>query len=468
MIAGLRGSSGKTLVSLAVIALLRKRGWKVRAFKKGPDFVDSAWLTLASQSPCYTLDAYLASNDKVKNSFLRQIRDADIAVIEGNRGLFDGMDIDGSYSSAQLAKLLGVPVIIVLDATKVTRTASAMILGCKSMDPELPIAGVILNQVGGKRHEEILRESIEKTTGVQLVGALPKIDIKLPERHLGLVMPQEHGFALDVVEKLADIADGKINLDMLVGMAGQVVTSEDADVPSTTKRKIKIGVIRDISFQFYYPENLDKLRKEGAELIEINALKEDKLPEVSALYIGGGFPETMAQLLASNESFRKSVLQAVERGVPVWAECGGAMFLGRYVEFNGRQYPMVGIFPLEFGFSEKPQGHGYTELKVDKPNPFFNIGKTIRAHEFHYSFVKKAEGIETVFEVKRGYGIDGARDGMIYKNTVALYSHIYDLEGEIGWAKSFVDSALMFEKTKTPNIGLKQEDIVREGALRAL
>lgn len=468
MIAGLRGSSGKTLVSLAVIALLHKRGLSVRAFKKGPDFIDSAWLTLAAKSPCYTLDAYLADAERVKNSFLRQISNADIAVIEGNRGLFDGMDAEGSYSSAQLAKLLDIPVVIVVDVTKVTRTASAMILGCKAMDAELPIAGVILNQVAGKRHERILRESIEKMTGVRVMGVVPKIEIELPERHLGLVMPQEHGSPLNVMEKLAAIVGEKIDLDGLLEISGQVKASAEVDAHPSTNKKAKIGIIRDNSFQFYYPENLDELRKEGADLIEINALRERELPEVSALYIGGGFPETMAQALASNESFRKSVFRAVEGGLPVWAECGGAMFLGRYVEFDGRQYPMTGVFSVEFGFSKKPRWHGYTELKVDKPNPFFNIGKTIRAHEFHYSFVKSTTGLETIFEVKRGYGIDGGRDGMIYKNTVALYSHLYDLDGKIGWAKSLVDSAVVFEKVKTQNLMLKKGQTVEESTLRTL
>jgi cobyrinic acid a,c-diamide synthase len=232
---------------------------------------------------------------------------------------------------------------------------------------------------------------------------------------------------------------------------------------------VRIGVLRDTSFQFYYPENLDELRRQGAELVEINALKEKKLPEVSALYIGGGFPETMAEALASNVSFRQSVFSAVESGMPVWAECGGAMFLGRSVEFEGKRYPMVGVFPVEFGFSRKPQWHGYTELEVDKPNPFFNIGTTIRAHEFHYSFVEESSGIDTIFRVKRGYGIDGARDGMIYKNTIALYSHLYDLYSCTGWAKAFVDSACVFEKAKasTSNFEVGRKT-VRESIIRAV
>lgn len=467
MIAGLRGSSGKTFVSLAIVALLRKRGFKVAVFKKGPDFVDSAWLTLASQVPCYTLDTYLADEKAVKNSFLAQMKNADIGIIEANRGLFDGMDAEGSYSSAQLAKLLGVPVVIVLDATKVTRTACAMILGCRVMDPALSIAGVVLNQVAGKRHEAVLRESITKITGVRVLGSIPKTEIKLPERHLGLVMPGEHDSPVDVIEKLVEIAGQRIDLDGIVEVAGQVIAGDKEK--EVSKKKVRIGILRDTSFQFYYPENLDELKRQGAELIEINALKEEKLPEVSALYIGGGFPETMADALASNAPFKQSVFSAVEGGMPVWAECGGAMFLGKSVEFEGKRYPMVGVFPVEFGFSRKPQWHGYTELEVDKPNPFFDIGKTIRAHEFHYSFIKESSGIETIFQVKRGYGIDGARDGMIYKNTIALYSHLYDLYGRNGWAKAFVDSACAFERIKTSISNFEVGKItIRESISRAV
>jgi len=451
LIAGLRGGSGKTLVSLGLVAAWRNQGRNVAPFKKGPDYIDAAWLSEAAGSPCRNLDLFLMSPQTVLRSFAGAARGAEVAVIEGNRGLYDGMDAEGSYSTAELAKLLQVPLVLCVDCTKATRTIAAIVLGCQQLDPEVPIRAVILNRTAGPRHEGVLREAVEKICGVPVLGAIRRIPTQsLPERHLGLVPPQEHDQRSDALEQLAAAAVEYLDLDGLWEVAQQAPDLElpaAPPLPDATGRHpaVRIGVFRDEAFQFYYPENLEALAREGAEVVEISPLRDPELPEVDALYIGGGFPETLARGLADNETFRASLRHRIEAGLPVYAEGGGAVYLGRELHFQDQTYPMTAVLPVSFSFQPKPQGHGYTMLETVKENPFVAVGDSIRGHEFHYTYMESAapEDLEFAFRVHRGHGFDGESDGLCYRNVLACYTHVHAL-GTESWASSLVGAAIRY------------------------
>lgn len=460
VIAGVRGGSGKTTLSLGVIAALRsQKGLKVIPFKKGPDFIDAGWMSIAAKNPCYNLDPFLISKEKVLDSFISHFR-GDIAIIEGNRGLYDGMDTEGSYSTAELAKLLKSPVILIVDCTKMTRTSAAVVLGCMNLDKDVNIKGVVLNQVAGSRHESVVRASIEKYCSLPVLGAIPRLHSgEFPERHMGLTPYHEHHDTENAISFVEEIARKYLDLDKILNIAMQ---AEPLNPPLPPFIKggnggitVRIGVIRDSAFQFYYPENIEELEKNGAEIVEINALSDSSLPDIDALYIGGGFPETNALRLAENMSFRDSVRSAAGNGLPIYAECGGLMFLGDSIIADDKKYPMVGIFPIIFEMKSKPQAHGYTIVEVERENPFYPVGTVLHGHEFHYSavatpppspLIKGGQGeVYTAFRMKRGHGIKDKTDGICYKNVFATYTHIHALGAE-EWVRGLINKAKEFRK----------------------
>lgn len=455
---GLRGNSGKTFLTVGVAAYLRRKGKMISPFKKGPDYIDAAWLSLAAGRPCYNLDAFLMERKDILSSFSAHASQAEGALVEGNRGLFDGADTEGSYSTAELAKMLEIPVILIVDCTMATRTVAAMVLGCQHFDPEVTIKGVILNRIGGSRHESVVRTAIEESCGVPVLGAVPRIKGRIfPERHMGLVPPQEHPEARKAVDEAAGIATRYIDIERLweiavesppLGLFDSTEGMEEKNLYLSPPKKPRIGFIKDSAFWFYYPDNIEALKKLGAEMVECNALLQDKLPPLDALYIGGGFPETHAEKLAANAGFRRSLYRAVENGLPVYAECGGLMYLGGKLTIEDKTFPMAGVFPLTFALRRKPQGHGYTILEVDRPNPYFEVGEVLYGHEFHYSQILDLEEgkFAPAFKVRRGYGLDGKRDGLCYKNVLGTYSHLHAL-GTKGWAKGLFDRAVFYSRT---------------------
>lgn len=455
VIAGLSGGSGKSVASVALVAAFANRGSIVCPFKKGPDYIDAGWLQLAAGNPCYNLDPYLMEEEALKKSFYDHARRAEKIVIEGNRGLFDGVNVEGAYSTAELAVTLSMPVILVVDCTKTTRTVAALVLGCKVFDERVDIKGVILNRLAGARHEKIVRETIAQYTGIPVVGAIPrtKRDV-FPQRHLGVTPFQEHDSAETAIHALQSIADRYLDLSAIESLMQPIVIPEkygsgESLQPFGDKAKVRIGIIRDAAFQFYYPENLHALQREGAELVEINALSEKALPTLDALYIGGGFPETSARELATNSSFRESIKENAEKGLPIYAECGGLIYLGESLVLEGKTYPLCGIFPVRFGLERKPQAHGYTILKAEADNPFYQAGTEIKGHEFRYSKVLHWPGRteDLAFRVERGVGFTGGKDGLVYKNVLALYTHVHAI-GTPVWAKMLVEKARAF-KAKT-------------------
>jgi len=442
IIAALKGGSGKTILSLGLTSAWRGMGHRVAAFKKGPDFIDSGWLSFAAGRPCYNLDPFLMNPGQIVTSLLQNSADADVSVIEGNRGLFDGLDLDGCCSTGELGKIIKSPVILIVDVTMATRTVAALVMGCQKFDPELRISGVILNRVAGLRQESLARNAVEQYCGVPVVGAVPKLNQHIfPERHMGLVPHLETDYAEKALFWARDVAEKHLDLKTLWSLAHE---APPLDYPSQETKEEgalvvaeppRIGVIRDKSFWFYYPENLDQIKKLGATLIEIDSLENRELPPIDALYVGGGFPETQAQALADNVRFRTALKQRIEEGLPVYAECGGLMVLGKELVVDGKTFPMVGVLPLSLILEKKPQGHGYTILEVTDKNPYYPVGEVLKGHEFHYSkaVLHSSDDTRTVFKVLRGEGLDGKKDGLCRKNVLATYTHVH-AGGNPEWA----------------------------------
>ncbi len=447
VLSGLSGGSGKTVATLGLTEIWRRKGLVVAPFKKGPDYIDVAWHALSAGRPSHNLDTFLMAPDDILWSLENYSRSADVALVEGNRGLYDGVDAAGTHSTAELAKLINAPVVLVVNCTKATRTIAALVLGCRVMDAGVRIGGVILNQVANIRQESIIRAAIEKEVGVPVMGSIPRIKgFSLSERHLGLLPPQEHPLARKALEDLFEQVLSNIDADAVLELAESssplpAPTVDELPVARAARDTLRIGVFRDSAFTFYYPENLEALEQAGARLVEISGLLDGELPPLDALYIGGGFPETHARELADNGSLRASVLREAQDGLPIYAECGGLIYLADAVEFGGKKYPMAGVFPVIFSVGEKPQGHGYMVVEVDRPNPFFPKGTVLRGHEFHYAGVSEYDhDVETVFKVRRGSGFDCGRDGLVCKNVLASFCHVHAL-GEKQWAKALVEMA---------------------------
>jgi cobyrinic acid a,c-diamide synthase len=444
-VAGLAGDTGKTLVSTGLVRTLRRRGLRVATFKKGPDYIDSAWLAAAAGTAARNLDTYLMPDSAIHAALARAARASDLAVIEGNRGLFDGMDSEGSHSTAQLAKLVGAPVVLVVDATKVTRTAAAQVLGCEVMDPKLNLAAVILNRVASNRHEAVIREAIAQTTDVPVLGAIPRTEnLDLPSRHLGLVTVAEHPRSEEMLERAAGLVERFVDVGELLKVAREAPRLElvpESPRTAPPAPRVRIGVARDVAFSFYYPENLEELEQAGAELVYFSPTADETLPHVDAIYIGGGFPEVYAARLAENRPFRHELKRRIAEGLPAWAECGGLMYLAQQLVTEGVSRPMVGALPIHVEQTPRPQGHGYVAARVDSPNPFLADGSVIRGHEFHYSRVTEgAEALRTVLAIDRGVGLGGGRDGVQAGSAVATYTHLH-AAGVPEWAPAMVRAA---------------------------
>lgn len=451
IISALKGGAGKTTVSLSLAAAFLRRGSLTIPFKKGPDYIDAGWLCRAVGAPCRNLDPYLMDWPGVRRLFLENTTENTLALIEGNRGIYDGLDVAGSTSTAELAKRLDSPVILVLDCTKSTRTVAATVLGCLKFDEDVNIAGVILNQTAGPRHRKIISDCLAEID-VPVLGILPRFKRDLPERHMGLVPHQEHPEVDAAVAWLADLAEEHIDLAAIMELARNapaLVREPEAcllNVPVDTQ--VRIGVIEDAAFQFYYPENFEALRQAGAELVFLSALSDTRLPPLDGLYIGGGFPETQARGLADNQTFRDSIRRSAQAGLPIYAECGGLMYLSQTLTMAGQTFPMTGVLPLTIDVQARPQGHGYTEVVVDKPNPFYPPGTVLKGHEFHYSRVVDLGGMDQnlAFAMRRGQGIVNNRDGVVKGNTLATYTHIHAL-GTPAWAAGLVAGARAFKNS---------------------
>ena len=381
---------------------------------------------------------------EIAELFNTRSADADISIIEGNKGLYDGLDLDGSNSNAALAKLLHTPVVLVLDARGMTRGVAPLILGYQAFDEDINIKGVILNNLGGYRHEDKLRKVIEHYTDVEVIGAVhhnPQLDIE--ERHLGLIPSHEDASWQHKIDTLRQTIEDQVDMDALLKIADEPTADHHEPVTGATvkhKATVDIGIIENAAFGFYYPDDLEAFEQAGADLIPVDNLSDATLPRLDGLFIGGGFPETHMRALENNSSFRKQLSQAIEQGLPVYAECGGLMYLARSISWHDETHEMVGAIPADVIMEPKPQGRGYVQLRETGAGIWPGKGtQTIAAHEFHYSrFINLPKDARFAYQVLRGTGIDGRHDGFIHKNMLACYTHQRNTRNN-NWVERFVD-----------------------------
>lgn len=451
MISAPSGRSGKTIITTGICALFKKRGLVVQPFKKGPDYIDPSWLTAASNRPCRNLDLFMMKKDTILKSFYKFTADVDIAVIEANMGFYDGINKNGTDSPAGLARLLDCPTVLVINPSRMTRSVAALIKGYTEFEPNNHIKGVILNNVSGIRHEKKLLDSIKRHCGIPVLGSVPKSSaLNIKERHLGLIHFKENGHGEEIISQLADFLEHYIDLDGILSLARDVTdikyhkATKKIKTQAKTKKVVKIGVFYSKAFSFYYPENLEALESKGADLVFIDPIKDALSKDIDGLYIGGGFPELYCHELAQNTLIMRQLVEAIENYMPVYCECAGLMYLSQGIKIDNGFYKMVGMIPKKVEKKTRPHGHGYMEVEVIEENPFLKKGKKIKGHEFHYSTLMDHQGLNYALKVKRGYGIDGNFDGIIYKNMFSSYMHIHALS-VIDWAKNFVNIAMAYK-----------------------
>jgi cobyrinic acid a,c-diamide synthase len=446
LISAAHKSSGKTTVSIGLCAALTEQGKRVQPFKKGPDYIDPMWLGMASGRPCYNLDFYLCSNEEIKQDFAHRASDCDTAIVEANMGLFDGMSLDCSDSNAALAKLLGLPVILVVDTRGMFRGIAPLLKGYADFDKNLNIAGVILNQVGGSRHEAKLRASVEHYTDIPVLGAIHRNpDLSIEERHLGLIPSNEIENSRRLITACRDAVTNSVDVHRIHALDSEPLAIEPATQSSTPKTtdKLRIGIAMDAAFGFYYPGDLEIMKSLSVEIVPINMLQDTRLPEIDGLFIGGGFPETHMKELEANSTMRESVRTAIENGLPTYAECGGMMYLSRSIHWGDQSANMVGIIPGVTRMHERPKGRGYTRLQETSSHPWTRLDEnqgefTFPAHEFHHSSLDIEQNNPTyAYKVLRGTGINGENDGYIHKNLLANYVHLRNVVGN-QWVSRFI------------------------------
>ncbi|MDP3699373.1 MAG: cobyrinate a,c-diamide synthase [Hylemonella sp.] len=450
-------SSGKTTVTLGLCAALSAQGQRVQPFKKGPDYIDPMWLAQASRRPCYNLDPYLMSSAQIRALFGQHARHADISIVEGNKGLYDGLALDGSNSNAALAHLLELPVLLVIDARGMTRGIAPLILGYQAFDKNLRIGGVILNRVGGSRHEGKLRAVIEHYTDVPVLGAIAEDEeLAVAERHLGLMPSSEHADAQQQVQRIGARIAAQVDLAAVRALAASAPRFTPEPVNTSVRpelveglrqaqpeRKdiVRIAIARDQAFGFYYPDDLQALEAAGADLLPFDTLRDAALPPaIDGLFIGGGFPELFLPQLQGNAALRAQIADVIEAGLPVYAECGGLMYLARSITYQGQTGRMVGAIPGDVVMHKKPVGRGYVNLAASAAMPWPGLqGREVRGHEFHYSSIEGLPtGLPHAWRVTRGHGIDGQVDGLVHRKVLAGYAHLRSLDAD-GWAPAFVD-----------------------------
>ena len=444
LISAAHKSSGKTTVSLGLCAALAARNLVVQPFKKGPDYIDPMWLGQAAGLPCHNLDFYSMSHEEILTAVGHYSSTADICLIEGNKGLYDGLDLDGSNSNAALATLTHTPVILVLDARGMTRGIAPLILGYQAFDPDVRIAGIILNQLGGSRHEAKLRAVIEHYTDVPVIGGVHRNRaLEIDERHLGLIPSNEASAAGKKIIEIRELIKDQVDLDRLLAVADNDSLDFTPPPPATeiTAAPVRIGIAQDASFGFYYPDDLAALEQAGAKLVTFNTLTDTTLPAIDGLFIGGGFPECHMEMLESNTALRADIRKAIQDGLPAYAECGGLMYLSRSLSWNGKCSDMVGVIPADSVMHARPQGRGYVRLRetTSAPWPSDDPAGEFAAHEFHYSNLENvSEPLTFAYEVLRGTGVDGQHDGIVINRLLACYSHMRDTR-QHHWAQRFVE-----------------------------
>jgi cobyrinic acid a,c-diamide synthase len=384
-------------------------------------------------------------------------RTADIAVIEGAMGLYDGFDSGEQGSTAQIAGLLRSPIIMVVNTARMTQSVAALLTGYQHFQPGINIAGVILNNVAGSRHEQKLTAAVQQHCGIPVLGSVPRDDsLFITERHLGLVPYRETG-KNSIISQIRQRLKDRLDLDGILNIARGAGAPDAKPIPVPEKKApvVKIGVIFDKVFTFYYPENLEALVRAGAEIMYIDSIHDHELPDIDGLYIGGGFPEMHLPELEANHRLHHDIAQAIDNYLPVYAECAGLMYLCRGIKWRDRRSEMVGVIPAEVELHPRPQAHGYVSVEVAGKNPLFPFGLKFWGHEFHHSALVKTGEIKFAYRLRRGRGIENGMDGIVYKNVLAGYTHLHAL-GVPSWAETFIDQAGQ-HRHSLPTLSLKKQ-----------
>ena len=430
VIAGTHSGVGKTTVTLAILAALKDRGRRVQPFKAGPDFIDPGHHSAATGRPSRNLDGWMLGEDVNRDIFTRAAADADISIIEGMMGLFDGSSpVNEIGSTAELAKQLDAPVLLVIDGSAMARSAAAMVSGYAKFDPGLRVNGVLFNRVSSEGHYKLLKEAVEQETDVVAVGYLrPDPAVTISDRHLGLVTAMEQGTG-ELYSRLAKAAEETVDLDRVETLA-RSCRDMPAAIPQSVMRShdrtVRIGVAQDLAFCFYYPDNLELLEAEGAELMKFSPMNDQVLPDVDMLYLGGGYPELHGERLAGNVTMRTAIRQFAERGGTIYAECGGMMYLTQAIrDFAGRSHEMVGLFPAEAVMQQQGLTMGYRTMEVSHDCILGATGASVRGHEFHYSTLVQNGRLDYACALHDARGESKGPDGLIVGNTLALYTHVH-------------------------------------------
>lgn len=464
IIAGTHSGTGKTTIAVGLMALLQKRGMAVQPFKVGPDYIDPSYHRLVCGKQSYNLDTWMMGIAGVKRAFEKAMQGADIGIIEGVMGLFDGKDgKTDEGSTAHIAKILKLPVILVVDARSMARSAGALVYGYERFDPQIKIAGIIFNRVGSVRHCKMLKDAVGAKCKARVLGYIPRDEeITLAERHLGLLTAEE---AVDseqwsvIRKRLVKLSKRFINIDEILKLSSQY-RIQKLTLPLTTYRSpltTRIAVALDNAFCFYYQENLDMLEEFGAELVFFSPLKDKKLPEnIDGIYLGGGYPELYAKKLEENKTIRKEIKVFADSGLPIYAECGGLMYLGKGLkDFKGKKYEMIGVFPWVSRMFEKRKSLGYREIKAKDGCPFLKKGQKVRGHEFHYSEIDEPPSAVTrVYSITYNSsappfnkGGKAGFEGYLYKNTLASYVHLH-FAGNPSFAAGFMEKCKEMHNVK--------------------
>jgi len=428
VIAGAASGVGKTTVTLGLLEALRRRGLRVQAFKVGPDFIDPGFHALAAGRPAYTLDGWMCGRERVMETVACRAADADVAVVEGMMGCFDGRDGESDEgSTAQVAKWLGAPVVLTVDAGALARSAGAIVLGFERFDPDLVLGGVVFNRVGGALHRRWLGQAVAGACRARSLGAIPHAPAAaLPERHLGLVTAAEGGYTEALRERLAALVEDHVDVDAIIAMAQSTVRRRPA-APAAPACRALIAVARDEAFQFYYAENLDLLRGAGAEIVCWSPLDDPELPDAGGLYLGGGYPEVHAARLAANAGMRRAVRKFAESGRPVYAECGGLMYLCDSLEdAGGTSWPMVGVLPARARWAGGPPRLGYREVETQAASLLGPAGIRVRGHEFHCSSLEPAPAsVACVYRMEDGLDGPVRSEGYAVGGALMSYVHLH-------------------------------------------
>ncbi len=430
VIAGAHSSAGKTTVAAALMRALSSKGVKVQPYKVGPDYIDPGYHTAAAGRRCRNLDAWFLGGDGVREVFLRSAAGADISIIEGVMGLYDGRGSGGEGSTAHVSRLLDAPVVLVLDARSMARSAAAMVLGYKNFDPGVRLCGVIVNRVGSDRHYKLLKDAIESGAGVPVLGRVGYgADVELPERHLGLLPTPENNNLSGLLDALAHKITGELDLEGLVRLAGGASAPAAPEVmvfpEKVAEPQVRLGLVLDRAFNFYYQDGLDILTALGSEIVPCSALEGPLPAGLDGLYIGGGFPEMFAGEISENLEFIEGVRRESGRGMPIYAECGGMMFLsGSITCFSGREYPMAGIIPGKTVMLKKRAGLGYVTALALGDSVLAAAGRRIKGHEFHYSVMRGLDPQDHAYLLEKE-GESPRPDGYARGNLLASYLHVH-------------------------------------------